>query len=167
MTATDQQRGPETEIVINRRLAAPRDLVWRTWTEADHLAAWCRPDGFTSRIDAHEFKEGGYWRYVMVGPDGVEYPSDGMFVEIDPPNRLVSAEQFIEDYAAPAGGGLPPGILVTLVFEDAGDDTEVTVRLSHPTAEERKSREGMGVVTGWNSTIDELEAYLALLQLGD
>ena len=89
MNSTDEQRGPETEIVIHRRLAAPRDLVWRVWTEADHLAVWCKPDGFTSRIDSHDLKVGGYWRYVMIGPDGVEYPSDGMFVEVDPPNRLV------------------------------------------------------------------------------
>ena len=166
MTLTDEQRGPETELVITRRLAAPRDLVWRVWTDADHLAAWCKPNGFTTRVDAHEFRVGGYWRYVMIGPDGVEYPSEGMFVEIDPPNRLVSTDQFSEDYVAPAGDSLPTGILVTLVFEDAGEDTEVTVRISHPTVEERKNREAMGVVVGWNSTIDELDAYLALLRLG-
>ncbi len=166
MTATDEQRGPDTETVIHRRLAAPRDLVWRVWTEADHLAAWCRPEGFTTRVDSHDFKVGGYWRYVMIGPDGVEYPSEGMFVEIDPPNRLVSTDQFKEDYVAPAGGGTPAGILVTLIFEDVGDETEVTVRISHPTAEIRKKQEGMGILTGWNSTIDELDAYLALQRLG-
>ncbi len=166
MTSTDDQRGPETEIVITRRLAAPRDLVWRVWTEADHLAAWCKPEGFMSRIDSHDFRVGGYWRYVMVGPDGTEYPSEGMFVEIDPPHRLVSTDQFSEDYVAAAGGGLPNGILVTLVLDVAGEDTDVTVRISHPTVEARQQQERMGLITGWNGTLSELEAYLALQQLG-
>ena len=50
------------------------------------------------------------------------------------------------------------------MFEEAGEETDVTVRISHPTLEERQHREAMGVVTGWNSTIDQLEGYLAILQ---
>ena len=164
MTSTDDQRGPETELVIERRLEAPRELVWRAWTEADHLANWCRPEGFTTRVDSHDFREGGFWRYVMIGPDGTEYPSEGTFIEIAPPERVVSTDQFAEDYTAPDGTVLPTGIIVSLSFADAGETTDVTVRISHPTVAERQNHEQMGVVTGWNSTLDQLVWYLKQLQ---
>ena len=77
------------EISITRIFAAPRDLVWRAWTEADQLAQWFMPHGFTVPACDMDLRPGGKFTMTVRGPDGTESPTGGEFREIDPPERLV------------------------------------------------------------------------------
>lgn len=94
--STDTQS--DCEIVITRIFNAPRELVFKAWTEPKHIEQWWGPKGFTTRVEQMDFRPGGTWRYVMCGPDGTEYPGNGVFKEVVPPERIVATDQFDEGF---------------------------------------------------------------------
>lgn len=118
------QAAAAREIVTVRVVDAPREAVWRAWTEAEHLARWWGPAGFTNTFDAFEPRPGGAWRFTMHGPDGTDYPNESVFVEIARPERIVldhlSGHRF----------------RLTATFDDAGGKTRVTFRQAFETAAE-------------------------------
>lgn len=167
MTATSTTQTNDKDIVITREFAAPRQLVWDVWTQPEHIEKWFGPKGFDTRVEKFEFKVGGRSVYVMVGPDGVEYPASGVFREIEPIEKIVSTDEFgdgIEDIEAMKGVDLPQGMITTYLFDDLAERTKLTIITSHPTLEDRKKHEAMGVVDGWNSSLDKAEEYFAELQ---
>ncbi|MEH1897358.1 MAG: SRPBCC domain-containing protein [Nostoc sp.] len=156
--STDAQS--QREIVITRVFNAPRELVFQAWTDAKHVAQWWGPKGFTTQVTELDFRPGGKWRYVMIGPDGTEYPVKGVFREIVPFERIVTSDEFDEGFEKVVNADLPKGIVVTAVFEDLGGNTKLTLRIMHESAEERRKHEEMGVIAGWNSTFDCLDEFL-------
>lgn len=70
-----------SELSTSRVLNASRDLVHRAFSDPAHLAQWWGPAGFSNEFEVCEFKPGGVWRFVMVGPDGARYRNDSEFVE--------------------------------------------------------------------------------------
>jgi uncharacterized protein YndB with AHSA1/START domain len=151
------------EIVITRIFQAPQ-LVWDAWTQPQHVVQWWGPRGFNTRVNELDLRPGGVWRYVMVGPDGAEYPVKGVFREVVPPQRFVTTDEFDEEFEHPAAGDLPKGIVLTATFDDLGGKTRVTLRIVHATAEDRRRHEKMGVVAGWNSSFECLDEHLANIQ---
>jgi len=152
-------------LVIERIFDAPRGLVWRAFTTPEHVARWWGPRGFTTRVEELDLSPGGRTLYVMVGPDGTEYPASGVFLEIEPPRRIVSTDEFGDGYEA-AHPDLPQGMVITYLFDEVGDGgekTRLTLRITHPTAEDRRKHEEMGVVAGWGSSFDCLDDHLAAL----
>ena len=87
----------DREIVIERLLDAPRELVFEVFTTADHLARWWGPTGFSVTTYAFDFRVGGVWRFVMHGPDGRDYQNRLVFDVIDPPARLLARHGGGED----------------------------------------------------------------------
>lgn len=159
-TKTDV-RVQEKEIILSRIFEAPRKLVWKAWTDPKCVEGWWGPEGFTTRVESVDFRVGGQSRYIMVGPDGTEYPVEGVFREIVPFERIVTTDDFGEEYRAASVEELPEGIILTILFEEIETNrTRLTLEIAHPNAEERRKHEAMGVVDGWGSTLDCLEAYL-------
>ena len=166
MTATSTQQ-KDTDIVITREFAAPRQLVWDVFTQPQHIEKWFGPKGFDTRVEKLEFKVGGRAVYVMIGPDGVEYPSHGVYKEITPIEKIVTTDEFgdgFEEIEAMKGVDLPQGMVTTYLFDDLGDRTHLTLITSHPSIEDKEKHEAMGVVDGWNSSLDKAEEYLAELE---
>jgi uncharacterized protein YndB with AHSA1/START domain len=151
----------DRELVLTRVFRAPRELVWKAFTEAEHIAHWFGPRGFSTRVDLHDFRIGGQWKYVMVGPDGAEYPCEGVFQEIVPHERYVTTDAFGDDFQMPDATELPQGIVMTALFEDDGAATKLTLRIMHASVEDRIKHEKMGVVDGWGSSFDCLDEHLA------
>ena len=167
MTATSTTRSDDKDIVITREFAAPRQLVWDVWTQPEHIEKWFGPKGFSTRVEKLEFSVGGKSVYVMVGPDGTEYPSSGVFQEIVPIEKIVTTDEFgdgFEDIEQMKDVDLPQGMVTTFLFDDLGERTKLTIITAHPTAEDREKHEAMGVVGGWNSSLDKAEEYFAELQ---
>ena len=77
------------ELLIKRTFDAPRKLVFKVWTDPKHLAQWWGPRGFTTEVHEMDVGPGGVWRYSMHGPDGSDYPFDGVYVEVVEPEWLV------------------------------------------------------------------------------
>lgn len=153
----------ERELVITRVFNAPRELVFKAWTEAKHIEHWFGPEGFTTRVTENDLRPGGQWCYVMIDADGTEYPSKGIFREIVPPERIVTTDEFGEGIEKVVNADLPQGMVVTVLFEEVEGKTKVTIQIVHESADDRRKHEEMGVVAGWNSSLDCLDAYLAKL----
>ncbi|MCI0700712.1 MAG: SRPBCC domain-containing protein [Planctomycetia bacterium] len=162
--STKQDSASDREIVITRVFNAPRELVWKVWTQPEHIAKWWGPRGFDTRVTTMDLRPGGKWHYVMRAPDGAEYPACGVFREVVPFERIVATDEFGEDFKPPVGMDLPQGMVTTAIFEDDCGNTRLTLRISHPTVEDRKKHEAMGVLGGWQSSFDCMDDYLDALQ---
>lgn len=162
-TPSDLGDRADYTLVITRVFNAPRDLVWQVWTDPAHIAQWWGPRGFTTRVDEMDLRPGGQSRYVMVGPDGTEYPAKGVFKEVMPLERIVSTDEFDEGYEALADVDLPQDMVMTTRFEDLGHQTKLTLEILHPTLEDQRKHEAMGVVAGWHSSLDCMAEHLESL----
>lgn len=140
------------EIRTERVFDAPRDLVWRAYTEPDLLAQWWGR-GNKLVIERFEPERGGHWRFVEHGPDGV-FGFEGRFREVTPQERI--AQTFEWD-------GMPGHVTVdTATFEDLGDGRTriVTISLFH-TTEERDGMLEMGMADGLSQGYEALDRLLA------
>jgi len=156
------------EFTITRLLDAPRERVWKAWTEAEHLKHWWGPKGFTVHTCRVDLRPGGIFHYGMRGPDGNDMWGRFTYREIVAPEKLV----FINAFSDPQGGvkpapfseDWPTEMLSTVTFEAQGAKTRVTVRwLPHNATEvQRKTFEdGMDSMNqGWTGTFEELAGYL-------
>lgn len=155
--STDAQS--DRAIVITRVFNAPRDLVFKAWTDPKHVAQWWGPKGFTTRVTELDLRPGGKWRYVMIDPDGTEYPVKGVFREIVPLERIVTSDEFDQGFEKVVNAELPKGIVMTAVFEDLAGKTKLTLQIMHESVEDRRKHEEMGVIAGWNSSFDCLDEF--------
>ncbi|MEH2447796.1 MAG: SRPBCC domain-containing protein [Nostoc sp.] len=146
---------------MTRVFNAPRELVFKVWTDPKHVVQWWGPKGFTTRVTELDLRPGGKWRYVMIGLDGTEYPVKGVFREIVPFERIVTSDEFDEGFEKVMNADLPRGIVMTALFEDLGSNTKLRLRIMHESAEDRRKHEEMGVIEGWNSSFDCLDELLA------
>jgi uncharacterized protein YndB with AHSA1/START domain len=142
----------EREIVITRRFDAPRELVWRAWTDPAHLIRWWGPNGFTNTFHEIDVRPGGVWRFIMHGPDGTDYDNYVRFLEVERPERIVF------DHGTSADDIM---FQSRVTFEEAEGGTLVTMRAVFPTAEERDlAVEKYGAIEGGNQTLGRLAEYL-------
>jgi uncharacterized protein YndB with AHSA1/START domain len=144
-TATAQQ------IEITRRYDAPRELVWRAWTDAEELVQWWGPPGWSTPIETvtMDVRAGGDFRLTSVSDDGLEMPVVGVYREVVEPERLVLDE--------PAEHGWHEGAESVVTFTDLGGGrTEVVIRATIQTTDEmRESAE-----RGMRATFDRLGEHL-------
>jgi uncharacterized protein YndB with AHSA1/START domain len=147
-------------LVITRTLNAPRALVWKMFADPYHLAQWWGPKGYSNRVDEFDFRSGGRWRHVMIGPDGTELPTDNEIVEVSEPERLV----FRNAPADPKifGDNPPPGFTKTVTFAELdGNRTLLTLVCTFDTEEHKERVVRRGFAIGTNQSFDKLEAHLA------
>lgn len=136
------------EIAVSRLFAAPRELVYRMWTEPEHIVHWWGPEGFTDTVKIMDVRPGGRWSHVMHGPDGVDYQNEAVYVEVTPPERLVFDH-------------LAPDFRMTVTFEDQGGKTLVRMQLLFPDAALRDQVvKQFGALEGAKQNLVKLEAYL-------
>lgn len=145
----------DREIVLARVIDAPREDVFDAWTDPEQLAAWFGPKGFTIKTHEADIREGGVWRFDMVGPDGVRYDNRMAFLRIDRP-RLIEV-----DHGSDKDDD--PGKFRMLVTFDAQADgkTVLTLRQLHPTREAREAGIGFGAVEYGAQTLDKLAEHLS------
>jgi uncharacterized protein YndB with AHSA1/START domain len=140
----------DREIVATRVFDAPRDLVWQVWTDPEHITHWWGPNGFTTTIHEMDVEPGGAWRFIMHGPDGVDYRNEIIYVEVKKPERLV--------YDHVSG----PKFHVIVTFDEESGKTKLTMRMVFDTAAERdQTVEKFNAVEGLSETLGRLKEYLA------
>ncbi|HEX5050289.1 MAG TPA: SRPBCC family protein [Planctomycetota bacterium] len=91
MDPTNEEVPADRQIVTTRILEAPRELVWKVWTDPQHVLQWWGPTGFTTTTHHMDVRPGGQWRFTMHGPDGHDYENWITFLEVQAPSRLVYA----------------------------------------------------------------------------
>lgn len=139
------------EIVSTRLIDAPRELVFRAYTEPEHLARWWGPKGFTNTFEIFELRPGGTWRFQMHAPSGTTYPNESVFREIVPPERI-ELEHLSGHY-----------FRLRIDFADEAWKTRVTFRMIFETREERDRIATIAVPSN-EENFDRLEAELARMR---
>jgi uncharacterized protein YndB with AHSA1/START domain len=158
------------DFVIARAFDAPRDLVWRCFTEPERLKEWFGPKGSVIVKSTMDFRVGGTYLGAMRGPDGRVMWAKFVYREIAAPERLVWVHSFSDEAGGltrhPLSPTWPLELLATVTFEDVPDGkTKVTLRWSplNATEEENKTFDAArdGMTQGWTGTFERLAAYLA------
>ncbi|MDE2140791.1 MAG: SRPBCC domain-containing protein [Elusimicrobia bacterium] len=155
--AKKTENAADREIVMTRLIDASVARVWRAWTDNAEIVKWWGPHGFSDETSSREFKEGGIWKHVMIGPDGARYVNTAKYVEIVPEKKIVVKN----------GGGKEfdekgVGFVSTITFKAVGGKTELTMRLVFITAAMKKQAvEVFHAVEGGQQTLSRLNAHVA------
>ena len=143
----------DREIATTRIFNAPRELVFKVWTEAQHVAQWWGPNGFKTTIQEMNVKPGATWRFIMHGPDGTDYQNRVTFREVKEPELLVYDHGTDDD---------PSFFHVRVTFEDLGGRTRLTMTsLFRTVAEREEVVRKRGAIEGMHQTVGRLGVYLA------
>jgi uncharacterized protein YndB with AHSA1/START domain len=143
----------DRELVLTRLIDAPREKVYRAWTEPDLLKKWFAPKPWSTPKAALDVRPGGASLVVMGGPDGQEFPNRGVYLEVVKNERIVFTDAYTEAWT-PSD---KPFMTVILTFEDEGGKTRYTARVRHWTVADRETHEKMGFHAGWGLCAQQLE----------
>ncbi|MFC5468093.1 SRPBCC domain-containing protein [Cohnella suwonensis] len=164
-----EHQAATSEFVISRTFNAPRDLVFKAWSEAEHLQHWWGPKGLAISVATLDFRPGGTFHYCMKAPDGNEMWGKFVYREIVPAEKIV----FVNSFSDPEGNIVRPPFLLTfplevlnvLTFDEQDGKTTLTLRGGpiNATEDELKLYESMhdSMQQGFTGTFDQLEEHLA------
>jgi uncharacterized protein YndB with AHSA1/START domain len=149
----------DRELVLTRLIAAPREKVYRAWTEAALLKKWFAPKPYTTPVAELDVRPGGANFIVMRGPDGKDLPNRGVYLEVVPNQRLVFTDAYVKAWE-PSD---KPFMTVILTFDDESGKTRYSARVCHWTMADREAHEKMGFHQGWGLCADQLANLVATL----
>ena len=148
------------DLRLERILEAPRDLVWKAWTDAEHIKQWWSPRPYQTSECEIELRPGGKFYTRMTGPDGFDFSGTACILEAVPQERIIWSSTMREDYrpnefADDGCNGFPFTAIHT--FEDAGEGkTRYTATVLHANAKDRDAHSAMGFDEGWATCADQL-----------
>jgi len=155
MTAPAETAPINHELVLTRVIDAPREKLFRAWTEPGLLKQWFAPKPYTTPVVETDPRSGGASFIVMRGPDGQDMPLHGVYLEVVKNERIV----FTDAYKKAWEPSQKPFFTGIITFEDLGDGkTRYTARARHWTAADREAHEKMGFHEGWGICTDQLAA---------
>ncbi len=144
----------ERELRVERVVNAPRELVFRMWSEPAHFKQWAAPKGFTVESLQMDFRVGGIYRICLRSPEGDDYWVRGKYREIVPLERFSLTNAWENE-----DGTTGPETLLTVSFEDRGQQTKLVLHQAE--FDSLESRDGH--MSGWEETLDQLPGYLKTL----
>jgi uncharacterized protein YndB with AHSA1/START domain len=151
----------EKELIIKRVFDAPREIVFKAWTDPALIAKWWGPQMFTTPTAEVEGRAGGKLYIVMHGPKGsdfdIDLPMKGEFQEFDPPSRLVFTNQALHD----ENGDPQLDTLCTVIFTELGEKTEMTLHITLRKVTPAAEAAWAGAEMGWGQSLDKLGDALA------
>lgn len=147
------------DVVATRTFDAPRDLVFKAWTECDRLVHWWGPKDWTLPVCEMDFRVGGTWFYCMAGPTGEQSCGRSTYEEIVVPERIVYRDEFAERDGSIIDG--MPEMRITVEFGETARRTTITSRAQFASAKDLEAAIAMGMESGLTETWDRLAAYVA------
>lgn len=155
----DVSPSSDRELTLVRVVDAPREKLYRAWTEPELLTKWFTPRPWTVSLAQTDVRAGGSTLIVMRSPQGEEYPNRGVYLEVVPNQRLVLTDAYTEAW-------LPsekPFMTAILTFDDLDGSTRYIARVRHWTVADREAHEQMGFHEGWAKATDQLAELVASL----
>jgi uncharacterized protein YndB with AHSA1/START domain len=154
-------------MIVTRIFDAPRELVWKAWTDPKYVMQWWGPKGFTSPVCKMDFRVGGKFLCGMKSPDGQEFWNAGEYHEIVPLEKIVSSMFFADsegNKVDPEHYGIEHEAIEdaydVVTFEDLGNGrTKLTFIGNEP----MESAKNSGQLEGWNQILDKLAGIVAEL----
>jgi len=151
--------GARTELTLTRVFDAPRERVWRAWTEPEQAMRWWGPEGFTAPVCRIDLRVDGAYLFCMRSPEGQDFWSTGVYREIVPFERLVCTDSFADadGNVVPAShygmkGDFPLELQVTVTLEEQDGGTLMTLRHAGMPAGEISDMSA----AGWSGSFDKL-----------
>ncbi len=141
----------EREIVTSRIIDRPREVVFKAWTDPEHLANWWGPKGFTNTFHIFDLKPEGDWKFTMRSPDRQDYFNHSVFEEIVKPERLVFRHLTMHFFR------------VVTTFEDNSGKTKLTFKMIFDSKEEC-DKVKIYAVDANEQNFDRLEVELANME---
>jgi uncharacterized protein YndB with AHSA1/START domain len=167
---TDKTVNEIERMTITRVFDAPRELVWKAWTDPKYVMQWWGPKGFTAPVCKMDFRVGGKSLFCMKSPDGQEFWNAVEYQEIVPPEKIVSSMYFADaegNKVEPEQVGIEheaiEGAYDVTLFEDLGDGR---TKLTHIGNEPMESAKNSGQLEGWNQILDKIAEVVAGLAQG-
>jgi len=154
---TTDKPASDRELVLTRLIDAPREKLFRCWTEPALIKQWFAPAPWTTTRAEMGLRPGGSSLIVMRSPEGQEFPNPGVVLEVVKNEKLV----FTDAYSKAWEPSAKPFMTAIITFADEGGKTRYTARALHWTAEDRKTHEDMGFHQGWGQCADQLAALAA------
>lgn len=151
---TNSKFPADRELVLDRYVDAPRELVWRCWTDPELMVKWFTPAPWKTKSVSIDARAGGSSMVVMESPEGAEFPNPGIYLEVVPGEKLVFTDAFTEAWAPSE----KPFMTAILTFADEGKGTRYRAVVRHWNVDDRRRHEEMGFFPGWNKATDQLEA---------
>ncbi len=144
------------ELVLTRVFDAPRELVFKAWTDPKRVAQWWGPHGFTNPVCELDARPGGAIRIHMRAPDGTVYPMTGLYQEVAEPERIVFTSAALD-----AAGNAMFEVLTTVTFAEQGGKTKQTMRARVIKMTPQAAPYIAGMEQGWTQSLERLTAYVA------
>ncbi|MCV0394817.1 MAG: SRPBCC family protein [Rhizobiaceae bacterium] len=149
----DAKPADSRELVLTRLLDAPRDKLYRCWTEPELMEQWFAPKPWKVTDVKTDVRTGGGNSFTMRGPEGEAFPSEGVYLEIVPNEKIVFTDAYTRAWQPSA----KPFFTGIITFADEDGKTRYTARALHWTDEDREAHEKMGFHEGWGQCADQLE----------
>ena len=144
------------DLVLRRTLNAPKEKIYRCWTEPQLITQWFCPKPWSVAKVEQDLRPGGACNITMRSPEGQAVPNPGIYLTIEPNKRLIFTDAFGPNWTPKEG---PPFMVAEVCYEDAGaGKTKYTATARHWTAEAKAQHEKMGFHQGWGICADQLEA---------
>jgi uncharacterized protein YndB with AHSA1/START domain len=150
---------PKTDLVLERVVDVPPELVWKAWTTPEHLMKWFTPAPWKTVGCEIDLRPGGKFHTVMESPEGQQFPNTGCYLEVVPNTKLIWTGALLPGYR-PANLSAEVPFVFTAVIEmqSQGTGTKYTATVLHGNAEGRSKHEAMGFHKGWGTALDQLVA---------
>ena len=144
----------DRELVLTRLIDAPREKLFRAWTDPELIKQWFTPPPYVTTVAVLDVRPGGSSFIVMRGPDGTEIPNPGVYLEVVANERLVLTDAYTKAWVPSE----KPFMTAVLTFEDEDGKTRYTARVLHWSAADREAHEKMGFHEGWGIATNQLAA---------
>lgn len=161
MSFTPHTLNPELDVVLDREVDVPPELVWKAWTTPELLTQWFAPKPFETPHCEIDLRPGGVFRTVMRSPEGDEFDGAGCYLEVIPNERLVWTSALGPGFR-PQAGDLPFTAIIELQPTASGG-THYRAIAMHQSPDDNKRHADMGFVEGWGAALDQLVALVKTL----
>ncbi|MBX3518865.1 MAG: SRPBCC family protein [Xanthobacteraceae bacterium] len=147
---------PKFDLVLERDIDVPVELVWKVWTTPEHLKHWFVPKPWSLARCKIDLRPGGEFSSVMLSPEGKEFPNNGCYLEVVPNERLVFTDTLLAGYRPSP----KPFFTAALLLEPRNGGTRYTAIAIHGDEATRKQHEEMGFHDGWGTVVTQMTDYI-------
>jgi uncharacterized protein YndB with AHSA1/START domain len=152
---------PKLDLVLERTVDVPPELVWLAWTRPEHVKRWFTPAPWTTVECEIDLRPGGLFRTVMRSPEGQDFPSSGCYLEIVPNRKLVWTDALEAGFRPTRQDAqVPFRFTAVILLEPHDKGTKYTAIAMHAEAGHREKHEAMGFHDGWAKALDQLVAHM-------
>ncbi len=155
---TNYNIDPKLDLLLERIVDVPRELVWQAWTTPEHLVQWFCPKPWMTTECEIDLRPGGLFRTIMKGPDGEKHEGNGCYLEVIENERLTWTDALVADFR-PAGkpnACIEDYFSATLILEPHEKGTKYVAIARHSNEASRKTHNERGFEQGWGTALDQL-----------